>query len=292
MLDFDQLHRYLFTNAQVRGEMVRLQSSYKTILAAQEYPKEVQTLLGELMAATCLLTATLKFEGDVSLQIQSDGPVNYAVINGTHDQKLRGVARWKEGDIPGDLLSMCQNGILIITITPDEGERYQGIVKLEQPTLAACVEDYFVQSEQLATRILLGTEINDDAPFAWGMLLQALPGDESDKASFDHLAYLTETMNTQEAKHLEAQDVLYRLYHQEEVELFTPQAVVFECSCSKERSAAALSGIDEEELLGIIAEEGDLRMNCQYCHAEYRFDAIDVRAIKSGTYGQNSPTIN
>lgn len=292
MLDFDQLHRYLFTNAQVRGEMVRLQDSYKTILVAQEYPNEVQALLGELMAATCLLTATLKFEGDVSLQLQSDGPVNYAVINGTHDQKLRGVARWQEGAGFGDFLSMCQNGILIITITPDNGERYQGIVKLEQPTLAACVEDYFAQSEQLATRILLGTDTRDETPFAWGMLVQALPGDEADKEAFERLAYLTETMNTEEAKCLEAQDVLYRLYHQEEVELFTPQRVVFECSCSKERSAAALSGIDEEELLGIVADEGDVKMNCQYCHAEYRFDAIDVRAIKSGTFGQNSPTIN
>jgi molecular chaperone Hsp33 len=292
MLDFDQLHRYLFSDAQVRGEMVRLQQSYKAVLAAQDYPKEVQALLGELMAATCLLTATLKFEGDVSLQLQSDGPVNYAVINGTHDQKLRGVARWQEEGAFGNFLSMCQNGILIITITPDKGERYQGIVKLEKPTLAACVEDYFAQSEQLPTRILLNTNLDAEAPFAWGMLVQALPGDESDKASFEHLAYLTETMNTEEAMRLEAQDMLFRLYHQEKVELFTPQAVVFECSCSKERSAAALSGIDEEELLSIVADEGDVKMNCQYCHAEYRFDAIDVRAIKSGTYGQNTPTIN
>jgi molecular chaperone Hsp33 len=292
MLEFDQLHRYLFSDAQVRGEMVRLQNSYKKILSSQEYPQEVQTLLGELMVATCLLTATLKFEGDISLQLQSDGPLNYAVINGTHDQKLRGVARWEEGATLGDFLSMCPNGILVITITPEKGERYQGIVKLEKPTLAACVEDYFAQSEQLATRILLGTEIGKESPFAWGMLLQALPGDESDKAAFEHLAYLTETINTEEAMKLEAQDVLYRLYHQEKVELFTPQAVVFECGCSKERSAAALSGVDEEELLGIVAEEGDVKMNCQYCHAEYRFDAIDIRAIKSGSYGQNSSTIN
>jgi molecular chaperone Hsp33 len=292
MLDFDQLHRYLFSDAQVRGEMVRLQQSYKNILAAQDYPPKVQTLLGELMSATCLLTATLKFEGDVSLQLQSEGPVKYAVVNGTHDQKLRGVARWKEGADFGDFLSMCQNGILVITITPEKGERYQGIVKLEKPTLAECVEDYFTQSEQLATRILLDTKINGDTPFAWGMLIQALPGDESDKAAFEHLAYLTETMNTEEAMKLAAQDILYRLYHQEEVELFTPQPVIFQCSCSKERSAGALSGIEEEELLSIVAEEGDIMMNCQYCHAEYRFDAIDVRAIKSGTFGQAVSTIN
>jgi molecular chaperone Hsp33 len=187
---------------------------------------------------------------------------------------------------------MCDNGILVITISPENGERYQGIVKLEKPTLAACVEDYFMQSEQLATRILLGTKLDSAAPFAWGMLLQALPGDESDKASFEHLAYLTETMSTEEALRHEAQDVLYRLYHQEEVELFAPQAVVFQCSCSKERSAAALAGIDEEELLNIVTEEGCVKMNCQYCHAEYRFDAIDIRAIKSGTFGQNSSSIN
>ncbi|TDF36438.1 Hsp33 family molecular chaperone HslO [Alteromonadaceae bacterium M269] len=292
MQDFDQLHRYLFSEAQVRGEMVRLQESYNAILSAQSYPSEVQVLLGELMAATSLLTATLKFEGDISLQLQSQGPLKYAVINGTDEQKLRGVARWEEGTEFGDFLSMCKDGILVITISPEKGERYQGIVKLEKPSLAECVEDYFAQSEQLATRILLGTEINPTQPFAWGMLVQALPGDESDKEAFERIAYLTETMNTHEAKVLEAQDLLYRLYHQEKVELFEPQEVEFKCSCSKERSAAALSGVDEQELLDIVAEEGSVTMNCQYCHAVYSFDAIDVKAIKSGTYGQNSSTVN
>ena len=118
-MSFDQLHRYLFNQAHVRGELVRLENSYQSILDSYAYPPVIQKLLGELMAATSLLTATLKFEGDIALQLQSDGPVNYAVINGTHNQQLRGVARWDESlaELPDDFSQLFTKGILVITIT-------------------------------------------------------------------------------------------------------------------------------------------------------------------------------
>ncbi|MCV2885797.1 Hsp33 family molecular chaperone HslO [Aestuariibacter sp. AA17] len=296
MTKTDLLHRYLFNQANVRGELVQLQESYRAILDSYAYPPAIQQLLGELMAATSLLTATLKFEGDVSLQLQSEGAVRYAVINGTHDQKMRGVARWDEQrqTLPDTFADMFEKGILVITITPKEGERYQGVVALDKPTLAACIESYFEQSEQLATKVLLRARTGE-SPAAAGMLVQVLPTSSeatnaADRPEFDHLVKLTETLTDEELFTLPAQEVLYRLYHQEEVELFTPQEVRFQCTCSKERSAAALANVDKAELLDIIAEEGMIKMNCQYCHKEYTFDAIDVEAIYSG--GNTSPEMH
>lgn len=143
----------------------------------------MQKLLGELLVATSLLTATLKFEGSITVQLQGDGPVRLAVINGDHNQQLRGVARY-EGELPTDdkLQSLVGNGQLVITITPEEGERYQGIIALEADTLATCLEQYFAQSEQLATRLWIRTGHHQGQPRAAGILLQELPARSEDHA--------------------------------------------------------------------------------------------------------------
>ena len=160
MSDFDKLHRFLFTQANVRGELVRLDESLKQIVHSYEYPVQIQRLLGQLAAATSLLTATLKFKGEIALQIQSKGPVSYAVINATHEQTFRGVARWDESleTLPEAFDELLTEAVLVMTITPDEGERYQGIVALDKPTLAECLEEYFAQSEPVSyTHLTLPT---------------------------------------------------------------------------------------------------------------------------------------
>ncbi|TGD50024.1 redox-regulated molecular chaperone Hsp33, partial [Salmonella enterica subsp. enterica serovar Poona] len=148
MPQHDQLHRYLFENFAVRGELVTVSETLQQILDNHTYPQPVKTVLAELLVATSLLTATLKFAGDITVQLQGDGPLSLAVINGNNQQQMRGVAR-VQGDIPdnADLKTLVGNGYLVITITPEEGERYQGVVGLEGDTLAACLEDYFLRSE-------------------------------------------------------------------------------------------------------------------------------------------------
>jgi molecular chaperone Hsp33 len=285
----DILHRYLFDNADVRGQLVQLETSYQQMLTAQEYPKAVQHLLGELMAATSLLTATIKFVGDISVQLQGDGPVSLAVINGDNQLQMRGVARW-QGDVADDakLPELLGKGVMVITLTPDKGQRYQGIVSLEHGTLAACLEEYFNQSEQLPTQIKLFA----DAKQAAGTLLQVLPSQQEDEAKegFNHLSVLTHTIKAEELFTLDAEDVLHRLYHEEEVILFEPVDVSFKCTCSRERSAGALKTIDRAELDVILAEDGKIDMGCDYCSANYSFDAIDIAALFSATGDSGSQT--
>ncbi|WP_144211881.1 Hsp33 family molecular chaperone HslO [Shewanella donghaensis] len=280
----DLLHRYLFDNADVRGEMVQLEQSYQEILAAHDYPVALQKLIGQLMAATSLLTATIKFTGDISVQLQGDGPVSLAVINGSNLQALRGIARWK-GELADDasLADLMGKGIMAITLTPDEGERYQGIVSLEHSDLAACLEEYFNQSEQLPTVIRLFA----DGKQAAGMLLQVLPTENSENEEFDHLTALTQTIKQEELFTLSAEDILHRLYHQEEVLIFDPINVTFKCGCSKESSAKAIATLQQAEVEAILAEEGDIKMDCEYCPAIYTFDSIDIAAIYAGNMGSD-----
>ena len=281
MKEQDQLYRYLFEHHQVRGELVQLDQTFRHMVAAQEYPAPVRQLLGELLVATSLLTATLKFEGSITVQLQGNGPVSLAVINGDHQQQLRGVARW-QGELPANpnLKALVGDGHLVITISPDEGERYQGIVSLESDSLASSLESYFAQSEQLATRIWIRTGGSAAEPLAAGMLLQALPASGEQHADeFDHLSKLTDTIKDEELFTLPAEEILYRLYHEEEVRLFAPQQIQFRCTCSRERSEQALLQIGKVEVDGLIHEQGSIDMHCDYCGAHYRFDAIDAQAL-------------
>ena len=282
MTQHDQLHRYLFENYAVRGELVTVSETLEQILAGHSYPQPVKNVLAELLVATSLLTATLKFEGDITVQLQGDGPMTLAVINGNNQQQLRGVAR-VQGEIPADadLKTLIGNGYLVITITPAEGERYQGVVGLEGDTLAACLEDYFQRSEQLPTRLIIRTGESEGKPAAGGMLLQVMPAQNAQAEDFEHLAALTDTIKAEELFTLPANDVLWRLYHEEEVTLYDPQGVEFKCTCSRERCAGALKTLPDEEINSILEEEGEIDMHCDYCGSHYVFNAMDIAEIRN-----------
>lgn len=282
MTQHDQLHRYLFENYAVRGELVTVSETWQQIMENHDYPQPVKNILGELLVATSLLTATLKFDGDITVQLQGDGPMTLAVINGNNKQQMRGVAR-VQGDIPADaaLKDLVGNGYLVITISPSEGERYQGVVGLEGDTLAACLEDYFMRSEQLPTRLFIRTGEVEGKAAAGGMLLQVLPAQNAETDDFNHLATLTETIKAEELLTLPANDVLWRLYHEEEVTLYDPQDVEFKCTCSRERCADALRTLPDEEIDSILAEDNEIDMNCDYCGSHYVFDSMDIAAIRN-----------
>ncbi|MFH0225932.1 Hsp33 family molecular chaperone HslO [Vibrio furnissii] len=282
------LNRYLFEDLSVRGELVQLDETYQHIITSKEYPAPIQTLLGELLVATSLLTATLKFEGSITLQLQGDGPVSLAVINGDNNQQVRGVARW-DGDIAdnANLHNMMGKGYLVITIEPKQGERYQGVVGLEGDNLADVLEGYFLRSEQLKTRLWIRVGEHEGKPHAAGMLLQVMPDGTGTPEDFEHLEQLTNTVKDEELFTLEANELLYRLYNQEKVNVFEPQPVAFQCGCSRERSAAAIITLARDDINEILAEEGFVALHCDYCGTTYSFDSAQVAELFAHQAGEN-----
>ena len=280
----DVLNRYLFDNKHARGELVQLEQSFQQILANHTYTDGVKTLLGELLAATCLLTATLKFKGEISVQLQGDGPLSYMVINGNDQQEMRGIAKINQATNDSGLANLIGKGVMVITITPDQGDPYQGVVALDKPTLAECLANYFESSDQIPTTIWLFTDLLQQK--VAGSLIQLLP-DGNDKAQqledYQHLCQLTNTIKADEIFSLPAQDLLYRLYHQEEVRIFEPQAVTYQCSCSEAKCLTAISQFSVDELKNIIAEEGCVSMTCDFCLTTYAFDEQQLSAILSET---------
>lgn len=290
-IQFDLLHRYLFEQHHVRGELVQLQKSYQDMMTNHNYPQIVQQILGELLAVTSLLTATLKFEGDISVQLQGDGPLSYAVVNGNHQQQLRATANFADDIKAGTIPELVGSGFMVITISPEGGERYQGVAELNKDSLAECVENYFLTSEQLQTRVWLATDTSEGQQTSAGMLLQVLPVEESAQEDFNHLEALTNTITDEELLNLPAQQVLTRLYHEDNPQLFEPQKVEYRCGCSREKTADAILKLTFEDAKALLEERGDIEIQCQFCLTNYSFDAIDVNALFMGQ-GNQSDSVN
>jgi len=275
----DLLHRYIFEQRHVRGELVQLSDSFNAMLENHNYPDVVKQVLGELLAVTSLLTATLKFEGDISVQIQGDGALSYAVVNGNHQQKMRAAAKFDETIKTGTIPELVGSGFMVITIAPDGGERYQGVAALDKETLSECIEQYFATSEQLRTRVWLATDTTEHSEKTAGLLLQVLPVEEKAEDDFVHLEALTNTITDDELLNLPAQQVLTRLYHEDNPQLFEPQDVTYECGCSREKTGDAILKLTYDDAKALVEERGDIEIICQFCLKQYLFDAVDVEGL-------------
>lgn len=276
----DRLHRFLFEHADVRGEVVQLDEAFTAITQRAEYGPAVDRLIGEGLAAVALLAATLKYPCDLTLQLQAGGPLRLLLVQAGSDGSLRAMAQ-TSATVPADapLDAQAAGGTLAITIDPEsDAERYQGVVDLAGGSLGAALEHYFRESEQLATRVWLSAREGHAA----GMLIQRLPA--SDAAGGDADAWaradqLAATITGPELRELAPGEVIRRLFHEEDIRIFDPMPFRFRCRCSRERVAAMLQGLGEQEMRDTLEAEGLVEVRCDFCNEPYRFDAVDVEAM-------------
>lgn len=287
MIDDDIKQRFVFVKSGIRGEMVRLNASYRAILSKHDYPPPVRQLLGEALAIAALLSSTLKTEGIVTVQIQSKGPITLLVTQANYLNQLRGIVHW-EGEVSNESLTQAfGEGHLVITIDPGQGgDRYQGIVELKGKTLAEALINYFQQSEQINTYLYLAA---DDQTVA-GILLQVLPNGndaslttniENVELNWEAIMHLTSTLTAAEMLNLPNQEILRRLYlnHEEDMRLFDGERLSFQCACSRERMGNALRLLNHDEILDIIREKNTITVTCEFCNQKFDFDAIDVTLL-------------
>lgn len=286
----DRLLKFLFHQAPVRGEVVRLSQSWQQMTALHAYPEPVLRLLGETTAAATLLSATIKFDGNLILQIHGDGPVQLLVVECRPDAAFRATAKlrpnaqvdagagWRE------LVNAGGQGRCAITLDPGGSpagqSRYQGIVPLQGSSVAEALEAYLRQSEQIESRLWLAA----DASAATGMLLQHIArpssgGAEQDEDAWTRTTTLSDTVSAAELLTSSAEDVVRRLFWQERLERYAPVTPRFACTCSRGRTGRMLVTLGRAEVDSILAEQGSVRVTCDFCHARYSFDAVDVAQL-------------
>jgi molecular chaperone Hsp33 len=276
----DRSQRFLFEQADLRGEIVQLDRSFADILALHQYAPGVGALMGEFLAAAVLLSTTLKFEGRLILQARSNGQLPLLMAECSSDLGVRGIARGAQEATSERFDQLLEGGQLAITIDPVRGKRYQGVVPLDGDALAPCLDAYFEQSEQLRTRLWLAT----DGQRASGMLLQQLPpklvsDTEQRDAHWQHVTTLAGTVAAQELLQLAPEVLLHRLFHEEPVRLFEPRPVRFQCTCSRERTLGALRSLGAEEVESILTEQGSVTMDCEFCNTRYTYIREDLEDL-------------
>ena len=261
----------------MRGEIVHLDATWRAVLERRRYPAPLQSLLGDMMAAAALLSAILKFEGSLIMQMQGNGPVQLLVVEATSEHTLRATAKW-EGDLAqGNVTELLGAGRFVISIVPSGGKQtYQGIVAIEGDSIAQVLEHYMAKSEQLETRLWLAS----DSQQAAGMLLQKLPAAPTqDEDAWNRAKQLGETIRREELLSLPAREIIRRLYHEEDVRVFESRPVAFRCSCSRERVTSMLRLLGHDVVKSIIAERNTVEVDCEFCGRHYTFDAVDAEQV-------------
>ena len=284
----DNLQRFIFDNAEIRGEWVHLNDTWQHVISRREYPVAIQSLLGQMMAAAGLLAATVKIEGRLVLQIKSSGPVSLMMVECTSQNTLRAFAQWDAADTniadDASLADVTGDGTLAITIEVNGANTpYQGIVSLDGGSIAELLETYFKQSEQLITRVWLAANGQSVA----GLLLQQLPSaeenDEQEAESWSRISQLSSTVTDSELLDLGAGTLLHRLYHEEECRLLTSTALEFACNCSRHRVANTISLLGQQDAMNLIEEQGNIEVACEFCNEHYYFDKADIVLIFTET---------
>lgn len=273
----DRLQRFLFENAAIRGAIVQLDTSWRNALERREYPDAVADLLGEMMAASVLLTSSLKFEGALVMQVQGDGPLSLLVAECASDLAVRATAKWRTPLVARGLRDLVGSGRFVITLDPRNGrEAYQGMVEITGASVNEVLEHYMLQSEQVETRLFLAC----DRERAVGMMLQRLPGAASaDADAWNRAGKLAETVAREELLTLAPPVIVRRLFHQEDIRLFDAEVVTFRCTCSRDRVAAMLRMLGRDEVRSILAEQGRVDIACDFCGRQYRFDPVDAEQL-------------
>lgn len=293
----DTLQKFIFDNAAVRGELVEISDTWREIQARHAYPKAVRSVLGEMVAAGALLSANLKFNGSIVMQIHGDGPVRLLVVECDADLRMRATAKLAPDveiadDITlNDMFNANGKSRFVITLDPADkvpGQQpYQGVVPLDGDDMATVIENYMLRSEQMDTRLWLAA----DDQVARGLLLQKLPrhsGKEDqtkqateaeDLETWNRAAMLGQTVKREELLSTDISTLLHRLFWEETIRVFDPVHPQFHCSCNREKVGNMLKMLGQEEVESALAELGELGINCDFCGKHYAFDKVDCAQL-------------
>lgn len=290
----DHIRPFAVPALDLRGRVVRLGPLADAVISRHAYPEPIARLVGETLALTALLGSSLKFDGRFVLQAQSDGPISLLVADYANGGDLRAYCRFDADRVEADEVPFG-SGHLAFTI--DQGadmQAYQGIVPLEGQSLTEAGEAFFRQSEQIPTRIALaaGEVLSFGAPTSdWrsgGLFVQHLPeageaasfGDpeadavaEQESDAWNEAGALIDTIEAHELLDpgLDADRLLYRLFHERGVRVFEAQPVNDQCRCSPERIEAMIAQFTEDEVRDMTVD-GEIQVKCEFCGRDYRFD--------------------
>lgn len=274
----DSLQRFMFEHASIRGEIVHLQETYQTILKQQAYPPMVKYLLGEALMSCALLTGSIQFEGEISIQFHGDARLPLLLVQCDHHLNIRGFAKFAPNHNTEAYAQAFLQGKMSLMINQyHQVQAYQSVVPLISTSMSENLMHYFAQSEQIATRVWLATNENHAA----GILLQLMPTDNSEQREtfWEYAVQLGDTITEEELLQLENETILHRLYHETQLRIFPERKIRFQCRCNLEKMKQVLTVLGEKDIQALIQERGQVDIHCDFCNQKYVFDPIDITLL-------------
>lgn len=289
MAGTDEIHRFHLPEASVRGHLVRLEAVWSAVRENMDCPPVVGALLGEGLAAAALLAGALKFDGRLYIQLRNAGALNLLFAESSSDGSIRGLARCADNSSsPFSGLGGHRGEIVITVENTASSTRYQGIVPIRSERLSAVLEDYFTQSEQLSTRMLLASDGNRCA----GLMLQRIANDPGDATAgsgdaWEYIGHVLATVSEYELLGLSVEEFLTRLFHEQDVQLEAGRSLRFHCTCSRARVEEMLRGLGRDEAMASARESGSTTITCEFCNRSYWFDVEAIAGLFAPLPGSN-----
>jgi molecular chaperone Hsp33 len=270
----DSIIPFGFESLPVRGALIHLSRSWRRMLRNHNYDALVTETLGHAAAATGLIAQSLKFDGAITLQIQSKGALQMLVMQCTSDLDMRGMAVVDADKAATDFSELAAGAHCAVTV--DNKDRpYQGIVEIAEESLAASLEHYFTRSVQVPSHIMLVA--NDE--IAGGILLQQVPGSPIDEDDWNRLQFLAATLAEKDFDREAGIELIGKLFAEDDVRVYEPRPVNFRCRCSARKTEDVLKMLGEAEARDALAEQGSIEVICEYCGHRRHFDAVDVERL-------------
>jgi molecular chaperone Hsp33 len=284
----DTLRPFVFEQEEIRGSIVRLDATWQSLRTADDYPPQVEALLGEALAATTLLGRNLKFDGRLTLQVEGGEHVRLLVLQCNNHLEVRGLARF--GDVlPENFTELVDGGALSVSVeSGKKQERYQSIVPLSEIDLAACLGAYYQQSVQLPTIFLLGA----DEQRAAGLMLQAMPEKVVGNGRWQQLLKELEGLDMLRMGSLDDETLLASLFPEDDIRLFAPNPVAFKCDCSLTRIENMLRMLGPQELAELVQDQGPVEIRCEFCNAAYKVAAERLFALAAELSGTSDESLH
>ena len=299
LVDDNVIQPFRLEKSRVRGRMVRLGTVLGEMMQQHDYPPPVSSLLSEVLTLGLLLSAMLKYEGIFSLQISGDGPIRTLVADVTSKGEVRAWAGFDAAAVKklakrrkhaqGGYYHLLGKGFMAFTVDHEgSASRYQGIVELKGESIVEAAQHYLTQSEQIKTSFKLAVHPQDNYWRAGGIMIQQLPDEKAGKGDAEpgledwtRAAMLLSTCSEGEilSPVLHSADVLYRLFHEEGVRIYSPRHIRFKCRCTRERVIDILRTIPRNEIEEVCEKAGRVVIKCEFCSEQYEFVASQLDEI-------------
>lgn len=270
----DTIIPFGFESIPVRGALIHLSRSWRRMLRDHDYDPIITETLGHAAAATGLIAQSLKFDGVITLQIQSRGILQMLVMQCTSELELRGMASAAPGRVATDFSGLIEDGHCAVTV--DAGERpYQGIVDIDDASLGASLEHYYARSVQVPSHVVLAANEH----VAGGVLLQQIPGQAIDEDDWNRLHFLAGTLGCKDFESEAGIKLIGKLFAEDDVRVYERRGVNFRCRCSQQKTEDVLKMLGEEEARETLEEQGGIEVICEYCGRVRTFDSVDVSRL-------------